>query len=179
MLFLHWQCVWEHFHAVKCSHLPCVDYWKWCRCNSHWLMMSVFHVHSVVTEYCIVGIVLSHLWSLWILSTGENPSEDLGTKSCFGMPDKIQRSPSAKAVWKVELEKGSNPPTGSLNLTITPPADTPIGKYNLTARHRDEETLLAELVVLFNPWCPGKLSFYLPTCFPGSPALFICCCCFP
>uniref|UniRef100_A0A3Q4MT79 Protein-glutamine gamma-glutamyltransferase 2 n=1 Tax=Neolamprologus brichardi TaxID=32507 RepID=A0A3Q4MT79_NEOBR len=105
--------------------------------------------------------------------TGENPSEDLGTKSCFGMPDKIQRSPSAKAVWKVELEKGSNPPTGSLNLTITSPADTPIGKYNLTARHRDEETLLAELVVLFNPWCPGKLSFYLPTCFPGSPALFI------
>uniref|UniRef100_A0A3Q4H7P9 Protein-glutamine gamma-glutamyltransferase 2 n=1 Tax=Neolamprologus brichardi TaxID=32507 RepID=A0A3Q4H7P9_NEOBR len=95
--------------------------------------------------------------------TGENPSEDLGTKSCFGMPDKIQRSPSAKAVWKVELEKGSNPPTGSLNLTITSPADTPIGKYNLTARHRDEETLLAELVVLFNPWCPGKLSFYLPT----------------
>uniref|UniRef100_A0A3B4FWG1 Protein-glutamine gamma-glutamyltransferase 2 n=1 Tax=Pundamilia nyererei TaxID=303518 RepID=A0A3B4FWG1_9CICH len=63
-------------------------------------------------------------------------------------------------------KKGSNPPTGSLNLTITPPADTPIGKYNLTARHRDEEILLAELVVLFNPWCSGKLSFYLPTCFP-------------
>ncbi|CAI5687205.1 unnamed protein product [Oreochromis niloticus] len=91
--------------------------------------------------------------------TGENPSEDLGTKSCFGIPDKIQRSPSAKAVWKVELEKGSNPPTGSLNLTITPPADTPIGKYNLTARHRDEETLLTELVVLFNPWCSDDSVF--------------------
>uniref|UniRef100_A0A3B4FX66 Protein-glutamine gamma-glutamyltransferase 2 n=1 Tax=Pundamilia nyererei TaxID=303518 RepID=A0A3B4FX66_9CICH len=91
--------------------------------------------------------------------TGENPSEDLGTKSCFGMPDRIQRSPSAKAVWKVELEKGSNPPTGSLNLTITPPADTPIGKYNLTARHRDEEILLAELVVLFNPWCSDDSVF--------------------
>ncbi|KAL3978523.1 fibroblast growth factor [Sarotherodon galilaeus] len=86
--------------------------------------------------------------------TGENPSENLGTKSCFGIPDKIRRSPSAKAVWKVELEKRSYPPTGSLNLTITPPADAPIGKYNLTARYRDEETLLANLIVLFNPWCP-------------------------
>ncbi|XP_042082967.1 protein-glutamine gamma-glutamyltransferase 2 [Haplochromis burtoni] len=85
---------------------------------------------------------------------GENPSEDLGTKSCFGIPDKIQRSPSAEAVWKVELEKRSYPLTGSLNLTITPPADAPIGEYNLTTRYRDEETLLANLVVLFNPWCP-------------------------
>uniref|UniRef100_A0A3B4FYI7 Protein-glutamine gamma-glutamyltransferase 2 n=1 Tax=Pundamilia nyererei TaxID=303518 RepID=A0A3B4FYI7_9CICH len=86
--------------------------------------------------------------------TGKHPSENLGTKSCFGIPDKISRSPSAKAVWKVELEKRSYPLTGSLNLTITPPADAPIGKYNLTARYRNEETLLATLVVLFNPWCP-------------------------
>uniref|UniRef100_A0A669BJI7 Protein-glutamine gamma-glutamyltransferase 2 n=1 Tax=Oreochromis niloticus TaxID=8128 RepID=A0A669BJI7_ORENI len=86
--------------------------------------------------------------------TGKYPSENLGTKSCFGIPDKIRRSPSAKAVWKVELEKRSYPLTGSLNLTITPPADAPVGKYNLTARYRNEETLLATLVVLFNPWCP-------------------------
>uniref|UniRef100_A0A3Q0T571 Transglutaminase N-terminal domain-containing protein n=1 Tax=Amphilophus citrinellus TaxID=61819 RepID=A0A3Q0T571_AMPCI len=88
--------------------------------------------------------------------TGEQPSEDLGTKSCFGIPNKIQRSPSAKAVWKVDLGKISNPATGSLSLTITPPADTPVGQYDLFARLKDTETLLTTLVVLFNPWCPGR-----------------------
>ncbi|XP_030584846.1 protein-glutamine gamma-glutamyltransferase E isoform X2 [Archocentrus centrarchus] len=86
--------------------------------------------------------------------TGEQPSEDLGTKSCFGIPNKIQRSSSAKAVWKVDLGKISNPATGSLSLTITPPADTPVGQYDLFARLKDTETLLTTLVVLFNPWCP-------------------------
>ncbi|XP_039971498.1 protein-glutamine gamma-glutamyltransferase 2 [Xiphias gladius] len=91
--------------------------------------------------------------------TGEYPSEDRGTKSCFGIPDSVQRSPSAKAVWQVKLHGSSSPRVGALTLIITPPADTPIGEYVLSVKHRDEETLLATLVVLFNPWCPDDWVF--------------------
>ncbi|XP_071329119.1 protein-glutamine gamma-glutamyltransferase E [Trachinotus anak] len=93
-----------------------------------------------------------------IAVTSEFPSEDRGTKSCFGIPDIMQRSPSAKAVWKVEPQKNSSPLT-VLTLIITPPADTPIGEYKLSVKHRDEEILLATLVVLFNPWCPDDWVF--------------------
>uniref|UniRef100_A0A4W6ERX5 Protein-glutamine gamma-glutamyltransferase 2 n=1 Tax=Lates calcarifer TaxID=8187 RepID=A0A4W6ERX5_LATCA len=96
-----------------------------------------------------------------IAVTGENPSENLGTKSCFGIPDSVKRSPSAKAVWKVELHKNSSSLTGVLILTITPPAVSPIGEYELSVKHREEETSLATLVVLFNPWCPDD-SVFLP-----------------
>lgn len=94
--------------------------------------------------------------TLGLFSTGEYPSEDQGTKSCFGIPDSVKSSPSAKAVWKIELHKNSSPPTGMLMLTITPPATTPIGQYTLSVQHTDQEMLLATLVVLFNPWCPGR-----------------------
>ena len=79
--------------------------------------------------------------------------------SRFGIPDKVQRSPSAKAVWKAELERSSSPETGVLTLSITPSADSPIGEYKLSGEHRGEEKVLASLVVLFNPWCPGKFVF--------------------
>lgn len=81
--------------------------------------------------------------------------------SFFGIPDHGKRSPLAKAVWKIELHRSSSLQQGILNLTITPPADTPIGEYNLCVTHRDEETLLAILMVLFNPWCPGRQIIYL------------------
>ncbi|XP_034724646.1 protein-glutamine gamma-glutamyltransferase 5-like isoform X3 [Etheostoma cragini] len=87
-------------------------------------------------------------------ATGKLPTEKQGTLSFFGVPDVVTRSPSAKAVWKVELDKGSSPTTGNLILTITPPADTPIGEYTMTVKHRDQEMVLAKPVVLFNPWCP-------------------------
>uniref|UniRef100_A0A4W6EXP6 Protein-glutamine gamma-glutamyltransferase 2 n=1 Tax=Lates calcarifer TaxID=8187 RepID=A0A4W6EXP6_LATCA len=96
-----------------------------------------------------------------IAVTGELPSENVGTKSCFGIPDSVKRSPSAKAVWKVELHKNSSSLTGVLILTITPPAVSPIGEYELSVKHREEETSLATLVVLFNPWCPDD-SVFLP-----------------
>uniref|UniRef100_A0A7N6FHS6 Protein-glutamine gamma-glutamyltransferase 2 n=1 Tax=Anabas testudineus TaxID=64144 RepID=A0A7N6FHS6_ANATE len=96
-----------------------------------------------------------------VAMTGDYPSEKRGTKSCFGIPDSVTRSPSAKAVWKIELEKNSSPTTGILTLIITPPAITPIGQYTLTVKYRDQETLLATVVVLFNPWCTGKSSVYL------------------
>ncbi|XP_018533750.1 LOW QUALITY PROTEIN: protein-glutamine gamma-glutamyltransferase 2-like [Lates calcarifer] len=96
-----------------------------------------------------------------IAVTGELPSENVGTKSCFGIPDSVKRSPSAKAVWKVELHKNSSSLTGVLILNITPPAVSPIGEYELSVKHREEETSLATLVVLFNPWCPDD-SVFLP-----------------
>ncbi|KAM7401596.1 hypothetical protein PAMP_016901 [Pampus punctatissimus] len=89
--------------------------------------------------------------------TGEHPAEDLGTLSYMSIPDGVQRSPSAKAVWKMELHKNSSPLLGNLTLIIIPPADAPIGDYRLSVKHMHEEALLATLTVLFNPWCPGRL----------------------
>lgn len=86
------------------------------------------------------------------VETGRYPSEDLGTKSVFGVPDKVLHSASAKAVWKAELQKSSSPETGILILTITPPADTPVGEYKLSARLSDKQKELANFSVLFNPW---------------------------
>ncbi|XP_019960760.2 protein-glutamine gamma-glutamyltransferase E [Paralichthys olivaceus] len=88
-------------------------------------------------------------------ATGCHYSEERGTVSYFGIPDIVTRSPSAKAVWKIELqEKKSSPKKGVLVLSITPPANAPIGEYIVSAQYRDEEMLLAMPVVLFNPWCP-------------------------
>ncbi|KAM4741224.1 protein-glutamine gamma-glutamyltransferase E-like [Anableps anableps] len=85
--------------------------------------------------------------------TGKHPSEERGTMSSFGVPDKVGHSPSAKAVWKAKLQKNDLPETGIVALTITPPTDAPVGKYKLSARLRTEEKELAEFFVLFNPWC--------------------------
>ena len=97
----------------------------------------------------------------WLLSTGPLPSQERGTESQFGIPDVKTRSPNAKAVWKVAHHKLSSPKTGALILTITPPAEAPIGRYRLSVKHRNEETVLAELSMLFNPWCSGRLSINL------------------
>ncbi|KAM7421911.1 hypothetical protein PAMA_010132 [Pampus argenteus] len=91
--------------------------------------------------------------------TGEHPAEHLGTLSYMSIPDGVQRSPSAKAVWKMELHKNSSPLLGNLTLSITPPADAPIGDYRLSMKHQREEALLATLSVLFNPWCPDDWVF--------------------
>lgn len=91
----------------------------------------------------------------WLLFAGKLPSEKMGTMSCFGIPHTVQRSPAAKAVWKVELQKTSSPLVGLLIMSITPPANAPIGEYSLLFKHRGEEMLLEHLVILFNPWCPG------------------------
>ncbi|XP_007577616.1 protein-glutamine gamma-glutamyltransferase E [Poecilia formosa] len=85
--------------------------------------------------------------------TGKYPSEERGTMSRFGVPDKVEPSPGAIAVWKAELQKNSLPETGMLALTITPPAHAPVGEYKLSAGLKAEENELAELFVLFNPWC--------------------------
>ncbi|XP_076604865.1 protein-glutamine gamma-glutamyltransferase 5-like [Chaetodon auriga] len=90
-----------------------------------------------------------------VAETGNHPSEDLGTLSRISVPDGVKRSPTAKAVWKLELQSSSSLQLGILNLIFTPPADAPVGHYILRAKHRDEEVTVAALAVLFNPWCPG------------------------
>lgn len=77
--------------------------------------------------------------------------------SRFGVPDKVQRSASAKAVWRAELERSSAPEMGTLTLSITPPADAPVGEYRLSATLGKEERELSKLSLLFNPWCSGRL----------------------
>ncbi|XP_070849914.1 protein-glutamine gamma-glutamyltransferase E-like [Chaetodon trifascialis] len=89
-----------------------------------------------------------------VAETGNYPSEVRGTMSRISIPDDVRWSPSAKAVWKLELQSSSSLQMGLLNLTFTPPADAPVGQYILRAKHRDEEMTVADLVVLFNPWCP-------------------------
>ncbi|XP_042366038.1 protein-glutamine gamma-glutamyltransferase E-like [Plectropomus leopardus] len=90
---------------------------------------------------------------------GEHASQELGTSSVFGIPDVKDRSPLAKAVWKVKLENVSQPQTGELTLIITPPADAPVGKYTLTVSYRDEEIELTKLALLFNAWCHDDTVF--------------------
>ncbi|TMS19085.1 Protein-glutamine gamma-glutamyltransferase E [Larimichthys crocea] len=89
--------------------------------------------------------------------TGNYPSEDIGTMSLFGVPDNERRSTNAKAVWKAELQESYS--LQILNLTITPPADAPIGEYIVMVGYKNEETLLGELVVLYNPWCSDDWVF--------------------
>ncbi|XP_029948607.1 protein-glutamine gamma-glutamyltransferase E [Salarias fasciatus] len=93
--------------------------------------------------------------------TGDKPSEDLGTKSSFNIPPGAGASSSAKVVWKGELHRYSPVRRGVLLVMITPPANCPIGKYKLLVKYKGEETDLADLVVLFNPWCPDD-AVYLP-----------------
>ncbi|XP_047438331.1 protein-glutamine gamma-glutamyltransferase 6 [Mugil cephalus] len=94
-----------------------------------------------------------HLFT-FTASTGEHPSENIGTMSRFGLPDFVRRSQSAKAVWKASFQTSTPGRTGSVTLLITPPADAPVGKYVLSVKHKDDEILLKNMVVLFNPWCP-------------------------
>uniref|UniRef100_A0A3Q1EZK0 Transglutaminase-like domain-containing protein n=1 Tax=Acanthochromis polyacanthus TaxID=80966 RepID=A0A3Q1EZK0_9TELE len=44
-------------------------------------------------------------------------------------------------------------PSKTVTLSITPPADAPVGEYELFGKLQDEEKSLGKLVVLFNPWC--------------------------
>lgn len=61
----------------------------------------------------------------------------------------------------MELDGSSSVLSGVLQLVVTPPAHAPVGEYSLTAELRRESVPLGRLVLLFNPWCPGRF-------FPGS-----------
>lgn len=68
----------------------------------------------------------------------------------------------AKAIWKYSVDRSANLQRGVVTLSITPPADAPVGKYSLSASIPGERRTLGTLVVLFNPWCSGEA-------WPGSP----------
>lgn len=89
-------------------------------------------------------------------SLGPQPSEKQGTRAYLRIPPLDPASASAKAAWKMELDQSSSVSTGLVQLMVTPPADAPVGAYRLTAEHRGESAPLGRMVLLFNPWCPGR-----------------------
>lgn len=101
--------------------------------------------------------------AVWLLSLGKTPLEEERTMSRFSIPDNVEPSTSAKGTWKMELDKSSLTSKGITKLIIFPPANAPIGEYTLQVKYKDEEILLANLVLLFNPWCLGR-SIYLSRC---------------
>ncbi|XP_073331440.1 protein-glutamine gamma-glutamyltransferase E-like [Pagrus major] len=95
-----------------------------------------------------------------IVETGPAPSEKRGTRSEFGNPSPMYTS-DVKAIWKYDIDKRANLQRGIVTLSVTPPADAPVGRYSLSANTLSERTNLGTLVVLFNPWCSDD-SVYLP-----------------
>ncbi|KAM9335195.1 protein-glutamine gamma-glutamyltransferase 2-like [Symphorus nematophorus] len=95
-----------------------------------------------------------------IVETGSAPSEKLGTRSEFGNPSPMYAS-EVKAIWKYNIDKGANLQRGAVTLSVTPPADAPVGKYSLSAETARERSSLGTLLVLFNPWCSDDW-VYLP-----------------
>nr|XP_046236054.1 protein-glutamine gamma-glutamyltransferase E-like isoform X2 [Scatophagus argus] len=95
-----------------------------------------------------------------IAETGPAPSEKRGTRSEFGNPSPMYAA-DVKAIWKYSINGRANLEKGTVNLSVTPPADAPVGKYSLSARTSTKTTSLGTLVVLFNPWCSDDW-VYLP-----------------
>ncbi|CDR00682.1 unnamed protein product [Oncorhynchus mykiss] len=89
------------------------------------------------------------------VETGPQPSEALGTRSVFGLPEGRWKRSS----WKVKVHQGSVLPAGSITLDITSPADAPVGEYSLSVKTSATASVgssLGKLLLLFNPWCQGK-----------------------
>ncbi|KAM9836617.1 LOW QUALITY PROTEIN: protein-glutamine gamma-glutamyltransferase 2-like [Aulostomus maculatus] len=94
------------------------------------------------------------------VETGPPPSERHGTRSEFGNPSPMYTS-DVKAIWRYAFDKSANLQRGVVTLSVTPPADAPVGKYSLSAKTERGKTSLGTLVVLFNPWCSDDW-VYLP-----------------
>ncbi|XP_041639553.1 protein-glutamine gamma-glutamyltransferase 5-like [Cheilinus undulatus] len=86
--------------------------------------------------------------------TGMYASQERGTMCYLSVPDGVERSPEAKAVWSLEVYPTSSLMKEELILRLTPPANAPVGEYVIMAEYKKEEKLLAMPMVLFNPWCP-------------------------
>lgn len=98
---------------------------------------------------------------LFMILTGNNSTEETGTRCYASYPNGIQRSPKAIKVWKVDLDKRSALHRGVLVLNFTPPADASVGKYYIVSKYKTEVVLLGELMLLFNPWNPED-SVFMP-----------------
>nr|XP_046195163.1 protein-glutamine gamma-glutamyltransferase 2-like isoform X3 [Oncorhynchus gorbuscha] len=86
------------------------------------------------------------------VETGPQPSEALGTRSVFGLPEGRWKRSS----WKFKVHQGSGLPAGSITLDITSPADAPVGEYSLSVKTSATTSVgssLGKLLLLFNPWC--------------------------
>lgn len=67
-----------------------------------------------------------------------------------------------------DLGEGAEPPGGpALCLRVTAPPDAPIGRYRLSVKTRTSTGEYAapfedanDVIVLFNPWCPGELEVF-------------------
>eukprot|EP00064_Thunnus_orientalis_P020896 superscaffoldBa00006028_g21048 len=88
------------------------------------------------------------------------PSLIQGTRSVFGNPSHMYFS-DVKAIWSGRIDRRAKLQRGIVTLSLTPPADAPVGRYSLSAKTEKETTTLGTLVVLFNPWCPYDW-VYLP-----------------
>lgn len=90
-----------------------------------------------------------------VLHPGPQPSEALGTRSVFGLPEGCGKGSS----WKSKVHQGSVFLAGSITLDITSPADAPVGEYRLSVKTSATASVgssLGKLLLLFNPWCKGK-----------------------
>ncbi|XP_008402044.1 erythrocyte membrane protein band 4.2-like, partial [Poecilia reticulata] len=63
-----------------------------------------------------------------------------------------------KALWSCSINATSS---HSVTLSVTPPADAPVGKYSLSIELGRPSAVKESLVVLFNPWCQNDW-VYLP-----------------
>lgn len=108
---------------------------------------------------------------------GSAPSEQRGTRCEFGNPSPMYAR-DAKAIWKYIVDRSADLQSGVVTLSVTPPADAPVGKYSLSASIPGERRSVGTLVVLFNPWCSGKARRAAPVettwirAFAGSHTLY-------
>ncbi|XP_039766001.1 protein-glutamine gamma-glutamyltransferase 6 [Ornithorhynchus anatinus] len=98
---------------------------------------------------------------VFTVETGPRASEELRTKAVFSTSEEEEEEEEeeAEARWEaaVEAEEEAGAP-GSVGVSISSPADAPVGRYKLSARvssrgpHRIKK--LGQFVLLFNPWAP-------------------------
>ncbi|KAM6248267.1 protein-glutamine gamma-glutamyltransferase 6-like [Porphyrio hochstetteri] len=86
----------------------------------------------------------------FLTEIGPSPSESHRTKAVFNLSEELTSGWSA-----VQAPSES----GSVNFTISSPANAVIGRYNLTllvtSGNKIHSRFLGQFVLLFNPWCPG------------------------
>lgn len=82
---------------------------------------------------------------------GPYPAESHHTRAVFDL------SEAGGSGWSAAQGPSDS---GSMNFTISSPANAVIGRYNLTLRVTSGNKIfsryLGQFVLLFNPWCPGR-----------------------
>uniref|UniRef100_A0A4W6BPR5 protein-glutamine gamma-glutamyltransferase n=1 Tax=Lates calcarifer TaxID=8187 RepID=A0A4W6BPR5_LATCA len=133
--------------------------------GGHFPFLSVdFHCRSNNTAHYTIEISTKEL----IVRRGQSFLLTLNMTQPFNATDTLVltvetgRSPGThdvKAIWKYSFDCSANLARGMVTLSVTPPADAPVGKYSLSANTGRGKTPLGTLVVLFNPWCSDDWVF--------------------